>query len=355
VAEIFARVNQAGTRVKEADVVLALAAVHNPGWVREEYGPVRSDLEDRGWDLDAGVLIRTMTGIGYGRARLRDVPNSFWQPDNLAGAWDAARDTIADVLKWLAGYGVLCSDLLPSTNALIPLFVLHRRWKTAPGYSFGKALRWFLLASRDGRYSGSAITALDEDIRAINEASTFDAALDALLRRLRVSHTLDAEEFLSRYDRAGNRFLRLMLYLVLYQRGAKDWVDGTALGYDKTGSPISTGYEPQWHHIYPRNLLRKCGVGEDDIQALANITVLNERTNANRVSGKEPWRYIHQLPVPPHALREHLIPESFILPTDDPEPLKQQWDAAHYLTFVVDRAELLAREANAFLHRLETT
>lgn len=35
VAEIFARLNQAGTRVKETDVVLALAAVRNPGWVRE--------------------------------------------------------------------------------------------------------------------------------------------------------------------------------------------------------------------------------------------------------------------------------------------------------------------------------
>lgn len=55
VAEIFARLNQAGTRVKEADVVLALAAVRNPGWVRDEYLPFRNDLEERGWDLDAGV------------------------------------------------------------------------------------------------------------------------------------------------------------------------------------------------------------------------------------------------------------------------------------------------------------
>jgi len=83
VAEIFARLNQAGTRVKEADVVLALAAVRNPGWVRQDYLPFRNDLEERGWDLDAGIFIRTMTGIGRGRARLKEVPKDFWNPDSL--------------------------------------------------------------------------------------------------------------------------------------------------------------------------------------------------------------------------------------------------------------------------------
>ncbi|MDW8012708.1 MAG: hypothetical protein RMJ47_06970 [Bacteroidota bacterium] len=66
VAEIFARLNQEGTRIKEADVVLALAAVRNPGWVREEYIPFRDELEDRGWDLEAGVFVRTMTGTWQG-------------------------------------------------------------------------------------------------------------------------------------------------------------------------------------------------------------------------------------------------------------------------------------------------
>ncbi|MEW6048411.1 MAG: hypothetical protein AB1609_18360 [Bacillota bacterium] len=59
-------------------------------------------------------------------------------------------------------------------------------------------------------------------------------------------------------------------------------MDATRLGYDKTGSPLTSGYEPQWHHIYPPNLLRAAGVPDDDIHALANITVLNERTNVKK-------------------------------------------------------------------------
>lgn len=348
VAEIFARLNQAGTRVKEADVVLALAAVRNPGWVRNEYLPFRNDLEAHGWDLDAGIFVRTMTAIGHARARLIEVPKDFWESHRLPPIWKVTRECIWDVLKRrLAEFGITSAELLPSTNSLIPLFALHYRWKDTPHYRFQAAFRWFLLANRDGRYSGSAITALNEDVRNLSEAPDIESALDRLSKPLRISPTIDAGEFLERYDRAGNRFLRLMLYLLLFDRGAVDWVDGTRLGYDKGGAAIVAGFEPQWHHIYPRNVLQRAEFGIDERQALANITVLNERTNVNKISGKDPWRYIKQFAVSPQALEGHLIPPDYAWSADE-----GVWNVANYLDFLAKRAELLAQQANAFLERL---
>ncbi|GAB4413356.1 MAG: DUF262 domain-containing protein [Anaerolineae bacterium] len=347
VAEIFARLNQAGTRVKEADVVLALAAVRNPGWVRHEYLPFRDDLEERGWDLDAGIFVRAMTAIGHARARLIEVPKEFWEPDSLPAVWKVTRECIWDVLKRLAEFGISSADLLPSTNSLIPLFALHHRWKDAPNYRFKAAFRWFLLANRDGRYSGSAITALNEDVRSLSEAPDFESALERLSKPLRISPIIDAGEFLERYDRAGNRFLRLMLYLLLFERGAVDWVDGTRLGYDKAGLPLVSGFEPQWHHIYPRSVLQKAGFGIDERQALANITVLNEKTNVNKISGKEPWRYISQFAISPQKLEGHLIPPDYARSSSG-----DMWSTKNYLDFLAKRAELLAQQANAFLERL---
>ncbi|GBC82948.1 hypothetical protein HRbin10_02086 [bacterium HR10] len=353
VAEIFARLNQAGTRVKEADVVLALAAVRNPGWVREDYLPFRNDLEERGWDLDAGIFIRTMTGIGRERARLIEVSKDFWNPENLRNAWKKTGESITDVLKRLAEFGITSDELLPSTNSLIPLFVLHHRWGNSHGYAFPRALRWFLLANRDGRYSGSAITALNEDVRAITtEAPSFEAALESLEKRLRVPPEIAEGEFLARYDRAGSRFLRLMLYLLLFRRNAPDWVDGTRLGYDKTGSPITAGFQPQWHHIYPRSVLRKASKSDDKIHALANITVLNERTNVNRLAGKEPWRYIRERRISWESLEAHLIPARFAEAAETGR-LEEQWAVRNYDDFLQERAQLLAREANAFLEDLK--
>lgn len=353
VAEIFSRLNQAGTRVKEADVILALAAVRNPGWVRQKYLPFRSDLEERGWDLDAGIFIRTMTSIGYGRARLAEVPTSFWSQGNLPSVWSQTSQVIGGVIHRLAQFGILSSSLLPSANALIPLFTLHASWSETPDYRMGAALRWFLLASRDGRYSGSAITSLNEDVRAIKEARSFPEALEALLKHLRVDSKVEATEFLNRYDRKGNYFLRLLMYMVLFNRSATDWVDRTRLGYDQTGSAVVSGYEPQWHHIYPCSLLRNSGISGDDTHALANITVLNERTNVSKLSGKPPWRYIEQFKLSREQLDQHLIPASFADNSAGPGALQQSWGGSdlkdRYAEFVLARAELLAQEATAFL------
>lgn len=356
VAEIFARLNQAGTRVKEADVVLALAAVRNPGWVREQYLPFRNDLEERGWDLDAGIFIRTMTAIGHGRARLIEVPKDFWSSARLPTIWSRTSDVIGDVLKRVSDFGVTSAELLPSANALIPLFVLHARWGGASTYRFGKALRWFLLASWDGRYSGSAITALNDDVRAISEASDFDVALENLSQRLRVQAEVDPVQFLNRYDHRGSQFLRLLVYLVLFSRGARDWVAGTRIGYDKTGSPIASGFEPQWHHIYPRNLLVQTGVHADDVNALANITVLSERTNVSRLAGKPPWRYLLQYNVAREDLDAHLIPSAFADASTGEKVLRESWGGDNlerrYGDFVLERAKLLAQAANDFLASL---
>lgn len=352
VAEIFARLNQAGTRVREADVVLALAAVRNPGWVREEYLPFRSDLEERGWDLDAGIFIRTMTGIGRGRARLLEVPQDFWNPESLDQVWKRTKECIKDVIRRLVDFGITSNELLPSTNSLIPLFVLHHHWGERANYSFHRALRWFLLANRDGRYSGSLITTLNDDVRIITEAQTFEDALKYLEDRLRVSAAVTEDEFLARYDRAGNRFLRLLLYLLLFHRNAPDWVDGTRLGYDKTGSPVTAGFQPQWHHIYPRSVLRKAGKSDDEIHALANITVLNEHTNVRKLANKEPWKYILKYKIARKALEAHLIPTDFI-EVMEAEDLKERWAVDNYGDFLKKRAQLLAKEASDFLQNLQ--
>jgi hypothetical protein len=287
-----------------------------------------------------------------GRARLIEVPKDFWKPENLPTVWEAAKKTIVEVLKRLAEVGIMSADLLPSTNSLIPLFVLHHHWGGKQGYRFGKALRWFLLANRDGRYSGPAITSLNEDVRSITEAKNFDAAIENLEKRLRVSSEIAEDEFLNRYDRAGHRFLRLMLYLLVFHREALDWVDDTRIGYDKTGAPITAGFEPQWHHIYPRSVLRKGNIPDDDIHCLANITVLNERTNVKRLSSKPPSRYIQEFSISEQNLRSHLIPDPFAKAANDKALLEKQWDVERYTDFLIERAKLLAEKANAFLQTL---
>ncbi|MBC7286469.1 MAG: DUF262 domain-containing protein [Armatimonadetes bacterium] len=366
VAEIFARINQEGTRVKEADVILALVSVHNPGWVRDEYTPFQSDLAERGWDLDAGVFVRTIVGIGAGRGRLRDVPTEFYKPETFMPAWQEAKRAIVGTLHRLGERGVLHSELLPSTNSLIPLFVLQAIRGKAPDYNFNKALHWLLLANRDGRYSGASVTALDQDIRAIHEAPSFEEALQRLYARLSTPEQIDAAEFLERFDRKGNRFQRTVLYLLLFHNGARDWVDGARIGYDKGTNALAEGFRPQYHHIFPRSVLKKLGRSDADISALANITVLTEESNCRRLQNKPPAQYLQEYVFvgeegtseeenrdkKSELLRQHAIPDEFVEAAAEPEKCSEVWDVSNYDEFIRARAELLAREANRLLEIL---
>ncbi|MGQ9626480.1 MAG: GmrSD restriction endonuclease domain-containing protein [Anaerolineae bacterium] len=345
VAEIFARLNQAGTRVKEADVILALVAVRNEGWVREDYLPFRSDLKDRGWDLDAGIYVRTMTALGVSRARLKEVPKDFWT-QRLPEIWERTKDAFKEVIKRLQLYGILCADLLPSANSLIPLFTLHDRWHNGSDYRFGRAFLWFLKANWDGRYSGSAITTLNEDVRTIQEAKSFTEAIQKLSASLRVPEKVEPEEFLKRYDRAGNRFQRLLLYLLIFREGAFDWVDGMPIGYEKAGGLLNEGFEPQWHHIFPRSILKEKRE-DDDIHKLANITVLTSDTNCKKLGKQSPADYIKRFKIETNSLRRHLIPEAFI--KDNYSRIEEIWDLSKYDDFTKARADLLAQKANQFL------
>lgn len=342
VVEVFSRLNQAGTKVKEADVTLALIAAANPGWVREEFLPYTEELEEKGWDLDVSTVIRTITLIGQGKARLKEVHRDFWNPEFLKPVWNRTKTAITTVIQKLARYGVLSSDLVPSLNTLIPLFVLEDKWGNEHPDYFPKAFWWFLAANGVSRYGASSITILEQDVQDIQKSNGLEEALRKLEDKLglKEGYTLEPQDFLQ----PGNRFLRLMVFLLLYDHGAVDWVTETRLGYDKSGSPLSMGFEPNWHHIYPKSLLK----GNEKASALANLTVLNEKTNVNKLKNKPPARYIQEFKITPEKLSAHLIPQNFAHFTDE-----AVWSIENYETFIAQRAELLAQKANQYLSRLK--
>jgi hypothetical protein len=210
-----------------------------------------------------------------------------------------------------------------------------------------------LLANKEGRYSGSAITALNEDVRTITDAHSFDAALAQLLERLQATDEIAPEEFTKRYDRAGNRFLRLMVYLTTYAAAGVDWVDHTRIAYDKGGVAVLAGFEPQWHHVFPKKVLKDDGRSDDDINMLANIVVLNERTNVKKLAAKPPAQYIAENNIVATDLRAHSIPEVYRhAVTAGGDDLAKSWQVERYDAFVQRRSETLADAATELLRAL---
>jgi len=339
VAEIFTRLNMGGVKIRESDVMLALVAAKQEGWIREEFNPFLNDLEAKGFEIDPAVIIRTLVAIGKGIARLKDIPEGFWEnQSNFNTAWGKAKNSIIQVVKQLNNVGILSSEILPSHNALIPLFVLQSKFDR--NFIFKKALYWFLLATGDGRYSGSAVTALNQDIRAINLSSSFDDAIRNLIEPLRISDSFTRDDFLKDFR---NEYLRLILYLVVFKNEAKDWIyQNIRIGYDRSDNKLNEGFKPEWHHFFPKKLLKKHNVDESKINLLANIVVLNEKAN-RAFSSKEPAEYLRSHNVDVQRLREQLIPVDASL-----------WKIENYDKFLEKRAIDLAEEANKFMNELKS-
>ena len=336
VAEIFSRLNTAGTKIKESDVVIALVAAKQVGWIREEFDPFLKGLGDKGFDLEPSVLIRALAAIGKGSARLKDIPGAFWEPSKeFSAAWKICKESIGNVQRCLAQEGVLSSDILPAHNALIPLFVL---WAKFPKqFDFKRGLHWFLLATRDGRYSGSAITTLDSDFKRVKQAASFEDALLALEDELRVPLEFTPEDFSKDY---GDDFLRLILYLIVFKARARDWENQEVrIGYDRKDNKLNDGFKPEWHHFFPKKILRG-KVDDTGINSLANIAVLNEKAN-KAFSSKPPKNYLEQYEVKAQRLREQFIPDEEAL-----------WDVANYGKFCEIRSAHLAEAATSFFDEL---
>lgn len=109
------------------------------------------------------------------------------------------------MLKWLETYGIVTSDILPADAVFVPASALFDRF---PHADRKRAFEWTLQALRYGRYSGSATSSLDEDLKEIELAEDAAEAIDRMRKRIRAIEPFSADEFVRDYSDA--RFGRLM-------------------------------------------------------------------------------------------------------------------------------------------------
>jgi hypothetical protein len=342
VAEIFTRLNQQGTEIAESDVTLAVVATFHPGWVREEFLPFLRNLAESGFQLDPGIVLRILTALGEGKARLNEVSRGFWEGSVFDATWQSAREALTVTVSELMGAGMLSSMIIPSRNALVPLAVLRSKYGTKDA-EFGRALHWFLMANRDGRYSGASTTALSEDIRLIRNSAGFAEAMESLRDQLEVDVRVQPAEFLGRAS--WNRPLLLILYLALVQSGAVDWATRRSLGRGRGESKPEYGFEPYWHPFFPvgRSVLRssRLDFSDDEVGALANLVLMNQKPPERGWSTSAPAKYLAEPPVSNAEFELQAIPTDRTL-----------WDPERYRDFLGERSKLLASMVNAYLASL---
>jgi len=334
VVEIFARLNSKGTRVREADIYLGIVAARSPGWVRDHFLPFMGDLEEAGFDVSPSLVFRSLSAIGQGKVNFKAVEESFWSADRIAPAWKRTKTAWGLLTKHMREFGLSGNALLPADNVLVTAVAILDKF---PDSQFGQIFYWLLQALRFGRYSGSSNTALDEDLKEIATASALQAALAGMLVRLRYVPPLEAKDFLRDYS--DSRFGRLLLYLLAYDNHAQDWEQSNLrIGFE--GQDLVAGFEPQYHHIFPRKFLAG-KVASECVEALANIAVIGPSINI-RISAQNPMDYVSKYKISGEKLQQQYIADL------------QSTVVGDYTNWLSRRADTLALGANRFLDRLRS-
>jgi hypothetical protein len=205
-------------------------------------------------------------------------------------------------------------------------------------FDFNKAFHFFLLALAQGRYSGSAESTLQEDINIIQSASSFEEAVKNLHKEINtINITKDVVKNSVHYQGEG-RFLKLVLYLVVYKNQAADWFTKVKLGFFKLNE-INRDFTIEEHHFFPRSLLRNVGYDKDKREALANIVFINPGTNKR--FKEQPYTYIKKYNIDKNELLKQLIPQE-----------EQLWKLENYEAFLDKRSEIIANELRNFMANL---
>lgn len=329
VTELFVRINSGGTRLRAAELVLAQLALRLPGALVQTFEKALDEYEDSGYALDTRFLIRALIAVGTGQSRFRYL-TEFWQkkPEEIAQIWDRTKkgiDTAVNFVRHNARFE--SSDWLPSLQPLITLtalFTTHDR--VAPKVET-ELLRWFYIVSLKARYTTSAETALDEDLKAV----VGDDPVQQLLTNA-TGPTGWKPVHPDELDDAGERNpLFAMTYAAARRAGAKDWFKGVSLTTDVIGDD----HEVQIHHVFPKALLRERGVRRKDIDEIANLAFLAARPN-RQISKSPPDVYLAQIAdAHPQRLVAQCIPMDRAL-----------WKLERYQDFLAERRKLLAKSIN---------
>jgi hypothetical protein len=331
VTEIFVRVNSLGAKLRSSDLALAQITAKWRGSL-QIFQAYQADCSKVGFDLDLGIYLKNLVAHATGQSRFLSVARL--DLDRLRSGWDDGCRGMEFALNLLrSNTGISSPALLASPFLVISLglYGAERQFLLTADDAAG-LIRWVLLANAKGRYSrGSSETLLDQDLKTIRDGGSHLELLDRL--RTQVGRLdIEPEELEGRSQRSS---LFKTMFLAFQEAGARDWQTKLAIDLSHVGS----AHQLQFHHIFPKALLKKSGYSTREIDDIANLAFIGGRAN-RRISDKSPAAYIPELIANDgdQAFTSQCIPT-------DPALLTPE----RYRDFLAERRRLIAEWLNEFL------
>jgi len=335
VTEIFVRVNSLGIKLRGTDLAMAQITSKWKGFMDRVEEMANKFENDEEYIIETGLPVRLMTIFATKQSKFKTIGKV--SKERLEEAWLQASQGIEFAINFLrTNAGIDNLTYLSSPFLIIPIAVywIQKNNEALTPQEERKLLKWLYIAHMRGHYSmGSSESILDADLSILFK----NKGLDELINQLH----LHVKKFEIDYDDLVNRSIRSpffsMLYFVFKSNGVKDWWSGLKLSDKHTGN----AHTIQYHHIYPKSLLKD--YDKKEVNEIANMAFIGGKAN-RYITNKEPKEYMEKIIVEQkeEALTSQLIPID-----------RSIWEIGRYRDFLDFRRRAIAEEMNKFMKKFE--
>lgn len=332
VMKIFNRVNSRGANLRGADLALAQITAKWRG-VWKIFENFSKECEKRGFDLEQAIHLKNLAAFAQpGQSSYKSIGRLSGK--ELESKWEEAKEGMNYALGFLCENAEIDSlALLSNPYILITVaaYAHSKNYDLSPKES-SQLSYWILAANAKARYSrGASESLLDQDLATIHRKQ----GIEDLLRTLKTQFgRLDIS--LGELEKSNTRtpYFKTM-FMAFKKNKAKDWQTQHGISLKKSG----TSHSLQFHHIFPRSVLRKKGLASKKINDICNLAFISARTN-RRISNQEPADYLPQIKdkIGSDGLAKQCIPDDSSL-----------WEVDEYETFLSERRKLIVKGLNEFL------
>lgn len=335
VTEIFVRVNSLGIKLRGSDLALAQITSHWKGFMRliEEFAMEFDD--DADYIIETGLAVRLLVIFATKQSKFKTIGKV--SIEKLKESWKIGTDSLRFAIDFLrSNAGINDLSYLSSPFLLIPIAVYaHLKDEKLNPEELKKLLRWFYFAHIRGHYSmGSSESIMDADLSVLFKNKNLDELIAQLHLHVK-KFEVDSDDLVNRSIRSP---LFSMLYFVLKQKGAKDWFSGLQLA----DQHVAKGHSIQFHHIFPKSLLRDAGYETKEINEIANMAFIGGKTN-RQILNHEPMDYLENEVI---VKRGEDALTSQLISLD-----KELWKIENYRKFLDWRRKAIAEEINKFIEQ----
>lgn len=310
VRETFVRVNSLGMKIGAADRAFARASrLKMRNLVQELEGQLKNGFDQ----VRRETVLQTMAlALGSRDLGERAIQNMVARVESdqteseeftrqwrrLSEAFKVASDYLVDNLK------VASFDFLPSEPMLsiLALYFFHKGKGRPPKAAQRKLRQWFWATAVGARYTGRGyrINLTADAAFAERLAKNPNAKLPSI-GRLPV-------DTLRRVDYSRPGPVSNAVFSLLRDAGPRYLEDGERI---PLGEISSRSNRNDKHHVFPKALLARHGIGTDRANSILNICYLVAREN-QVIGSRPPRKYLDDLPqsigVRNRVLRSHLLP-----------------------------------------------